>query len=88
MKKLKELANKFEIPFAIEPMPKESFTEADLIQLTRAGIPTAVISIPIRYMHTPIEVAALADIERTAKLLAEFGAMLKRDFLQTVTWDE
>lgn len=88
LKKLKELANKFEIPFAIEPMPKESFTEADLIQLTRAGIPTAVISIPIRYMHTPIEVAALSDIERTAKLLAEFGAMLKRDFLQTVTWDD
>jgi endoglucanase len=84
----KDLAAGLEIPFAIEPMPKESFTEADLIQLTRAGIPTAIISIPLRYMHTPSEVVSLADIERTAKLLTEFAAMLKRDFLQTVTWDD
>ena len=88
LKKLKELANKFEIPFAIEPMPEESFTETDLIQLTRAGIPTAIVSIPLRYMHTPNEVVSLADIEHTAKLLTEFAAMLKRDFLQTVTWDD
>ena len=88
LKKLKELANKLDIPFAIEPMPKESFTEADLIQLTRAGIPTAIVGIPLRYMHTPVEVAALADIERAAKLLAEFGGVLERDFLQKVTWDD
>jgi endoglucanase len=88
LKKLKELAASLDIPFAIEPMPEDSFTETDLIQLTRAGIPTAIISIPLRYMHTPVEVVALADIERTGKLLCEFAAMLERDFLQKVTWDD
>ncbi|MBV6396531.1 MAG: putative aminopeptidase YsdC [Anaerolineales bacterium] len=88
LKTLKELAKQIEIPFAIEPMPKESFTEADLIQLTGAGIPTAILSIPLRYMHTPVELVSLADIERAAKLLTAFSAMLTRNFMQTVTWDD
>lgn len=88
LKKLKEHAQRLDIPFAIEPMPQESFTEADLMQLTRAGIPTAIVSIPTRYMHTPLELTALADIERTAKLLHEFAASLENDFLQKVTWDD
>ena len=88
LKKLKEHAHALDIPFAVEPMPEESFTETDLIQLTRAGIPTAIISIPTRYMHTPVETTALVDIERVGKLLCEFSASLDRDFLQKVTWDD
>jgi endoglucanase len=84
----KDIAAAAKIPFAIEPMPKESFTETDSIQLVRAGIPTAIISIPLRYMHTPVEVVSLADIERVGKLLAEFAAMLKHGFLDQVTWDD
>jgi len=85
---LKKLAADLEIPFAIEPTPMLSSTEADRIQLTRDGIPTAIVSIPLRYMHTPIELVSLADIERAAKLLSGFAAMLTRDFMQTVTWDD
>lgn len=82
------LAAGLEMPFAIEAMPEDSFTETDRIQLTRAGIPTAIISIPLRYMHTPVEVVSLSDIERVGKLLAEFAAMLERGFIDQVTWDD
>jgi endoglucanase len=51
-------------------------------------VPTGILSIPIRYMHTPVEVAALADIQRAARLLAEFTARLNADFLQSVKWDD
>ena len=87
-KKMKALAKELEIPHAIEPMPESSLTETDAIQLSRAGIPTAVVSIPIRYMHSPVEVAALTDIQRAARLLSEFAARLDADFLQTVVWDD
>ena len=88
LKRLRALADELEIPHSIEPIPVHSLTEAELIQLTAEGIPTAIISIPIRYMHTPVEVAALADIQRAARLLAEFAARLDANFLQTVTWDD
>lgn len=88
LNRLKDIAGKLEIPFALEPMPRHSGTEADAVQLTAAGIPTAIVSIPIRYMHAPVEVAALTDIQRAARLLAEFAARLDADFLQTVKWDD
>ncbi len=88
LERLKELAGKLDIPFSIEPMPRHSGTETDAVQLTAAGIPTAIVSIPIRYMHTPVEVAALTDIQRAARLLAEFAARLDEGFLQTVVWDD
>jgi endoglucanase len=88
LKKLKELAGKLEIPFAIEPMPRHSGTETDAIQLSRAGVPTAIVSIPIRYMHTPVEVVALTDIQRAARLLSEFARTLETDFLDKVVWDD
>ena len=85
---LRDLAKELEIPFAIEPMPRNSGTETDAVQLSRAGVPTGIVSIPIRYMHTPVEVAALADIQRTARLLAEFTARIDAGFLQSVKWDD
>lgn len=47
-------------------------TNADEIILTKSGVPTGVLSIPLKYMHTPVEQVALCDIEETAKLMAEF----------------
>lgn len=88
LKHLRALADELEIPYSIEPMPESSLTETDAIQLSRAGVPTAVVSIPIRYMHSPVEVAALIDIQRAARLLAEFIMRLDADFLQKVTWDD
>ena len=47
-------------------------TNADSIAASKAGVPTGLISIPIRYMHTPVEVVDISDIEHTAKILSEY----------------
>ena len=83
----KELAEKLEIPHNIEIAPRYSGTDGDLLQVTADGVPTIVIGIPLRYMHTPVEVVAIKDIERTARLLTEFITMLDADFLEKIVWD-
>jgi endoglucanase len=88
LKHLRALAEKKKIPYAIEPMPVSSLTEAESIQLVAAGVPTAILSIPIRYMHSPVEVVALTDIQRAAQLLTEFIFSLETDFLDKVVWDD
>lgn len=84
----KELAEKLEMPFSIEMLPGSSGTDGDVLQQTAEGIPTIVVSIPIRYMHTPVELVAMKDIQRTARLLTEFIAMLDTDFLEKIVWDD
>jgi putative aminopeptidase FrvX len=54
-------------------------TDADVIQISRAGIPTGLVSIPLRYMHSPVEMVDLRDVEATVELLAAFGARLSAD---------
>ena len=69
---LVETAKTHEIPYQIEPLPGWTGTDADLIAFNKDGIPTCVLGIPLRYMHTPVEVVCLKDIERTARLVTEF----------------
>ena len=70
---LVRMAREQEIPYQIEAMGGRSTgTNADEMLTTRSGVRTAVVSIPERYMHTPVEVLDLADIESVAKLLAQF----------------
>lgn len=53
-------------------------TDADMVQIMRCGVKTALISLPIRYMHTPVETAALSDVESAADILAAYiGTYLK-----------
>jgi endoglucanase len=85
---LKELAERLEIPYKIEAMPRYSGTDADGLQVTAEGIPTMWISIPLRYMHTPVEMVSLTDIERTGRLLAEFATGLQVDYLEKIKWEE
>ncbi len=87
-KRLRALADELEIPYTIEPMPVSSGTEAAAVQVAREGVPTAVISIPLRYMHTPVEVVALTDVQRCARLLVELAVRLEPNTLQQVTWDD
>ena len=54
-------------------------TDADAIQFARSGIPTGLVSIPLRYMHSPVEMADLADVEATVKLIAAFAQRLSGD---------
>ena len=84
----KDLAEKLEIPYKIEVMPRFSGTDAIGLQVAAEGIPTMVVSIPLRYMHTPVEMVVMKDIERTGRLLAEFVGSLAPDFADTLIWEE
>ncbi len=69
-KALLELAQKNNVKIQTEPLPGRSGTDTDEVQLTRTGIRTMLISIPLMYMHTPVEVVDPKDVEETARLLA------------------
>ncbi len=84
----KELAGKLEIPFGVEILPGRSGTDGDDLQIVAEGIPTLVVSIPLRYMHTPVELIAVKDVQRAARLLTEFIAMLDEDFLDKIVWED
>ncbi len=71
-KNLCELAEKNQIPYQKEIMSGRTGTNADHITISKGGIPSALVSLPQRYMHTPIEVADVRDIENCAKLIARF----------------
>ena len=77
-----------EIPVAMDISPSNSGTDAYAIQVARAGIPTMLIGIPLRYMHTPVEVVAVKDIQRTGRLLAEFISRLELDFVSRISWED
>ena len=87
-KKFKELADRLEIPYAVEMVPRHSGTDTYAMQVTAEGIPSIVVGIPLRYMHTPVEMVALKDIQRAGRILAEFIAALEVDFVEKITWDE
>ena len=87
-KKFKELAEKMEIPCATEMLVTSSGTDGMTMQITAEGIPTFVLSIPIRYMHTPVEMVALKDIQRAGRLLTAFITSLEPDFMSTISWDD
>ncbi|MCM1544995.1 MAG: M20/M25/M40 family metallo-hydrolase [Ruminococcus sp.] len=74
---LKVIAKKNEIPFQHDVMSSLTGTNADKINISRSGVKTALLSIPLRSMHTPVEVIDLRDIDNTAKLIAEF--ILEKD---------
>jgi putative aminopeptidase FrvX len=86
-KRFKEVAEKIEIPVHDDLMPEYSSTDADAMQLTAEGIPSMVLSIPQRYMHTAVELVAIKDIQRAGRLLAEFIASLEIDFIEKITWE-
>jgi len=78
--RLVETARSYEIPYQTDPIPGRSGTDAWAIQVAREGVPTALISIPLRYMHTTVETLSLKDLERTGRLLALFIANLDEAF--------
>jgi putative aminopeptidase FrvX len=64
------------VPFTIAASARSTGTDADAVHISRAGIPTGVVSIPLRYMHSPVELVQLDDVEATAKLIAAFARRL------------
>jgi endoglucanase len=60
------------IPYTVQASPKATRTDADGIFLTRSGVPTGLVSVPNRYMHSPNEVVSIEDLFHSAKLIAAF----------------
>lgn len=88
VEKIKETARALELKFQEEVLPGNSGTDAWSIQVSRQGIPTALFSIAIRSMHSPVETVDIKDITRTGRLLAAFIAGLDADFLASIDWDD
>jgi putative aminopeptidase FrvX len=65
------------IPFTVAASARATGTDADAFHLSRGGIPSAVVSIPLRYMHSPVEMVQLDDVENAAKLIAAFVRRLE-----------
>ena len=78
VKRLEEVAAKKKIPLQHEAMSSTSGTDTDAIFWTRGGIASALISLPNRYMHSPVEVVSLKDLDQIPQLLAAFVSSLKK----------
>jgi len=66
------------VPHQFEADPRPTGTDARAIQMTRSGVATGLISIPLRYMHTPSELVDLDDVEQTVRLLVAFALSIKK----------
>ncbi|MBS3889384.1 MAG: M42 family metallopeptidase [Firmicutes bacterium] len=80
--RLVEVAKEHNIPYTLDPLPGASGTDAWAMQVTRAGVPTALVSLPLRYMHTSVETLSMSDIKSTARLLAYFIASVDKSFVE------
>lgn len=67
------------IPYQLEIMPESTGTDADALAIAGAGARAGTVSIPLRYMHTPVEVIDTADVEQTAALLTAFVSRIKQE---------
>ena len=67
------------IPHAFEIYSRTTSTDADEIHLSRAGIPTGLVSVPTRYVHSPTETASLEDVEAVVRLVVAFARRLTRE---------
>jgi endoglucanase len=76
--KLVAAAKKADVPYQLEADPRPTGTDARAIQMGRGGVATGLVSIPLRYMHTPSEVVDLEDVERCVRLLVEFAKSLTK----------
>jgi endoglucanase len=71
------------IPFTLEATARATGTDADAVHISRAGVPTGLVSIPIRYMHSPVELVQLDDVQACARLVAAVALALDGDTVLT-----
>ncbi|MBN2375778.1 MAG: M42 family metallopeptidase [Sedimentisphaerales bacterium] len=81
-KDLFKAAKALKIPYQVTAQPRGTGTDANAMQLNRGGVATALLSLPNRYMHTPVEILSLKDLDNSVKLLVGYLAKLpvKRDY--------
>jgi endoglucanase len=73
---LHDAAQAESIPFTVAASARYTGTDADAIHISRQGIPTGLIGLPLRYMHSPVEMVQLDDVANAAKLAAAFARRL------------
>ncbi|HHX74908.1 MAG TPA: M42 family metallopeptidase [Firmicutes bacterium] len=84
-KELVAVAKEHRIPYQLEVAAGPTGTDARAIQISRGGIPTGLVSVPLRYMHTSVELLDAEDIKMTGRLLAYFIAAVKTDFVEDLS---
>src|SRR4051812_19079932 len=67
------------IPFTVAASARGTGTDADAFHVSRGGIPSAVVSVPLRYMHSPVEMVQLDDVDACARLIAAFAQRIPAD---------
>lgn len=85
-RRLLDTVKEHRLPFQIEVSQGPTWTDADNLQVVQMGIPSALISIPLRYMHTSVETLEFSDVQNVGLLLAYFIAGLNSDFVEELTW--
>ncbi len=76
LERLQESAKTIEVPVQVRGVPRATGTDANTMQLSREGVAVGLVGVPNRYMHSPVEVVCLDDLDRAARLLAEFCAAI------------
>ena len=74
-----ETAEEESIPYTLAASARATGTDADAINISRGGVPTGLVSVPLRYMHSPVEMVQLDDVHSAAKLIAAFALALPAD---------
>jgi len=78
-KRLVELAQQHEIPAQTGGLSRAASNDANVMQTSRGGLAVGIVAIPNRYMHSPVEVVSLLDLEHAARLIAEFCLPVDKD---------
>jgi endoglucanase len=68
---LRKTAEARKIPFSLHAAGRETSTDADAIHIAREGVPTGIVAVPNRYMHSPNELVSIQDLDHAAELIAE-----------------
>jgi endoglucanase len=76
---LRDVAEAEGIAYGEEASTRSSGTDTDAVHLSRGGVPCGLVSVPLRYMHSPVEVVQLSDVEDCARLIAAFARRLTAD---------
>jgi endoglucanase len=76
---LKDAATSMDIPYQVNATPSTNPTDAKALQISRDGIATGLVEVPLRYMHTPCETLSLTDVENSARLMAAYCRSIKPD---------
>ena len=79
VERLIQAADENEIAYQLAACGKATGTDANAMQISRAGVAAGLVSIPNRYMHSPVEMISLDDVDRAADLLARFAEAITAD---------